>query len=285
MSECHSVLEIQNATAQDDAGTAVLSEVNATDGLEPNLIGAEGYSEADPGSSHAGQSLPADSSRPGHYLFEKKSPRDEQQREKESKQALKSVMKLQNEIFHINNSIVSQENAYKSSLFSNKYMGNIFSSYYPFIVGINKFTLRPKERSPDEVMKSIRKNSDVPRDHCEYIKYSTQWYLWAKRRNAEILSQNHVGNAEQSSSNVSSGGAGASSMAGNASKTSNSANTAVQSNIGQIFHSNQLQLQKEIQNIEQSVKFRLALQPDKPLFPFNSRIHPSLRPDQEINTD
>lgn len=246
---------------------------DGTNGPSPKPVNGGECSETGSELSPAGGLLLlGDSSRPGYSLFEKKSPRDEQQRERESKQALKLVMKLQNEIVQINNSVLSQEGAYKSSLFSNKYMGNIFSSFSPFVVGINRLTLRPRERSPEEVLKSIRKKADGSQGRCEYAKYSTQWYLWAKRRNAEILSQTHtIGGSEQQSSSA----AGAVSLgtAGSAS-TSCGANLAGQNNIGQIVHSNQLLAQKEIQNVEQSVKFRLALQPDRPLFPFGSGVRP-----------
>ncbi|OII73801.1 uncharacterized protein cubi_03598 [Cryptosporidium ubiquitum] len=266
----HSIAEEHHDNISKDIQAFNTNDTSIVDNQNPNIVRRGGLSEANLQSSCSEQLSLGSDLRSGCNLFEKKSPKDEQLREKESKQALKSVMKLQNEIFNINNSIVSQENAYKNSLFSNKYMGNIFSSFSPFITGINKFTIRPRERSPEEVLKNIRKKSQEFQGRCEYIKYSTQWYLWAKRRNAEIFSQNHIGNAEQSSSNMSNVTGSSLSGGSSSANTSNNANSSVQNNIGQIFQSNQLILQKEIQNIEQSVKFRLALQSDKPLFTFNN---------------
>ncbi|KAH8583355.1 uncharacterized protein ELE39_000123 [Cryptosporidium sp. chipmunk genotype I] len=272
MSEEQFIAERRNDIISQDTKTKNMNDKAILDNQGPSILRRRELPKAAVESSCLEQLSAADDLKSGCNLFEKKSPRDEQLREKESRQALKSIMKLQNEIFHINSSIVSQENAYKSSLFSNKYMGNIFSSFSPFITGINKFTLRPKERSPEEVLKNIKKKSEEFQGRCEYIKYSTQWYLWAKRRNAETFSQNHIGNTEQSSSSISNGAGNSPSGGASSTNISINANSSFQNNIGQIFQSNQLLLQKEIQNVEQSVKFRLAIQSDKPLFAFNSSI-------------
>ncbi|XP_667902.1 hypothetical protein [Cryptosporidium hominis TU502] len=272
MDEEKSKTEEQNGSVSQNTKTISLNDKAILNNQSPIIVRRGDLSETALESSFSEPLSVIDDLKSGCNLFEKKSPRDEQLREKETKQALKSVMKLQNEIFHINNSIVSQENAYKSSLFSNKYMGNIFSSFSPFIKGINKFTLRPKERSPEEVLKNIKKKKKEFQGRCNYIKYSTQWYLWAKRRNAETYSQNHLENTDQSSSNISNG-VGNPPLGGTSSTNiSNNANLSCQNNIGQVFQSNQLLLQKEIQNVEQSVKFRLAIQSDKPSFTFNSNI-------------
>ncbi|KAK9171065.1 hypothetical protein CmeUKMEL1_14205 [Cryptosporidium meleagridis] len=272
MDEEKSITKEQNGFISQNAKTIFLNDKAIIKNQSPIILKKGELSEEPLESLFSGPLSAIDDSKLGCNLFEKKSPRDEQLREKESRQALKSVMKLQNEIFHINNSIVSQENAYKSSLFSNKYMGNIFSSFSPFIKGINKFTLRPKERSPEEVLKSIKKKSEEFQESCNYIKYSTQWYLWAKRRNAETYSQNHLENADQSSYNISNGSGNPPLGGASSTNISNNANLSCQNNIGQAFQSNQLLLQKEIQSVEQTVKFRLAIQPDKPSFTFNSNI-------------
>lgn len=161
--------------------------------------------------------------------------KDEQFRDKELKLSFKSVAKLRNELFNLQSSIVTQENLYKSILLSSKYMGNLFGSFRPFISGINKFTIR--KRMENSIGIKNRRVQGV--EKCNYVKYSMQWYLWSKRRNAELLSSY-------------------------ASCTNSLNNNQFN------FNAQQLNLQKEIQNIEQSVKFRLALQLEKPLFTINN---------------
>ncbi|KAH7647894.1 hypothetical protein FG379_000521 [Cryptosporidium bovis] len=154
----------------------------------------------------------------------KKSPREEYS----FKSTVKSINKMRSELNNINNLIITSEKMYKSSLLSNKFIGNLFSSFKPFISGINRFTVRDKPTNPLEVTNNgIYKDINIGTYGSKYLKYSTQWYILAKRRNAELLTVSgcHIGN-----------------------------------------NLNQTTLNREINRIEQTVKFRLGLQSEKSLF-------------------
>lgn len=155
----------------------------------------------------------------------KKSPKEEYS----FKSITKSITKMRNELGQINASIMANEKLYKSSLLSNKFIGNLFDSFVPFISGINRFTVKSESRNPliGKPGDGLTATNTKGIHEREYLKYSTQWYLLAKRRNAELATQNggFMGN------NV-----------------------------------NQGTLSVEIGRIEQTVKFRLGLQSEKSLF-------------------
>ncbi|KAK6590703.1 hypothetical protein RS030_142164 [Cryptosporidium xiaoi] len=154
----------------------------------------------------------------------KKSPKEEYS----FKSTVKSINKMRSELNNINNLIITSEKMYKSSLLSNKFIGNLFGSFKPFISGINRFTVRDKPTNPLEVTNNgICKDINIQVYGSKYLKYSTQWYILAKRRNAELVTASgcHIGN-----------------------------------------NLNQTTLNSEINRIEQTVKFRLGLQSEKSLF-------------------
>ncbi|KAH8740615.1 hypothetical protein FG386_002197 [Cryptosporidium ryanae] len=165
-------------------------------------------------------------------LGDRRSPREEYS----LKSTVKSINKMRNELGQINNSVLANEKMYKSSLLSNRFIGNLFGSFRPFISGINRFTVRNKQANPFGVANHDMCKAVSEANNNGYLKYSTQWYLLAKRRNAELITEN--------------GG----NMGGSA---------------------NQTALNREISMIEKTVKFRMGLQLERSLFLYKKGDSPT----------